>query len=213
MYLIYDTETTNLPNDKISLLDPNQARICQLACLLLDEKFNQISSFCTLIKPSGWNMSEGAFKAHGITVKSCEDFGIEINEAMDKWSNLTSQAQFHIAHNDKFDRKLLSIEQCIRRQFLRYIEFPLKNPICTMEATTPICKLPHKRWPNGKSYKWPKLEEAIWHFFKEKLEGAHDAMNDVKATARLFKYLVENGHILLNPTTIPKNITEEPLAR
>ena len=193
MFLIYDTETTNLPNDKISLLDPNQARICQLACLLLDEKFDEVKSFCTLVKPSGWIMSEGAQKAHGITTKSCEDFGIDINEAMDKWGAFTLEAQFHIAHNDKFDVKLLSIEQCIRRQFTRYIEFPLKNRVCTMEATTPICKLPAK-W-KGTKYKWPKLEEAYRHFFGEELVGAHDAMNDVKATARVFKHLVESGVI------------------
>ena len=39
--------------------------------------------------------------------------------------------------------------------------------------------------------KMPKLEEAIWHFFQEKLEGAHDALVDAKACGRLYFHLVK----------------------
>lgn len=190
MYLIFDTETTNLPNDKIPLDSPNQARICQLACLLLDAEFKEISSFCTLIKPSGWIMSPGAEKVHGITQKACEDFGIEIAEALAKYEALT--CEFRIAHNIKFDKRLLDIEYFLHKKC--WNSWDETRTICTMLNTTMICKLPNK-WRNG--YKWPKLSECYQYFFHEELKDAHDASADVRATARVFRHLVINKFITL----------------
>lgn len=36
----------------------------------------------------------------------------------------------------------------------------------------------------------PKLEECIRHFFDEALEGAHDALVDVRACARVHRHLI-----------------------
>jgi hypothetical protein len=59
-----------------------------------------------------------------------------------------------------------------------------------MNAKTSICKLEQK---NGKAgYKWPKLREAYFHCFGEELKDAHDALVDVRATARVLKWLGEN---------------------
>lgn len=38
-------------------------------------------------------------------------------------------------------------------------------------------------------YKWPKLTEAYWHAFQELLPDAHDAMADVRACLRLFRWI------------------------
>jgi DNA polymerase III epsilon subunit-like protein len=53
---------------------------------------------------------------------------------------------------------------------------------CTMKETTNICKLPG----NYGKFKWPKLTEAHQHFFGIPVEGAHDAMTDVRACKRIF---------------------------
>lgn len=204
MYLIFDTETTNLPNDKIPLDAPNQARICQLACLLLDKEFKEISSFCTLIKPTNWIMSPGAESVHKITQKACEDFGIPINEALTKFDGMISDSEFQIAHNIKFDRKLIDTEYILNKGAQNV--WDEEHAICTMLNTTMLCKIPNK-WRNG--FKWPKLIEVYQYLFNESISGAHDAMVDVRATARVFKYLVENHLIQLPIIAEQENTNQE----
>ena len=55
---------------------------------------------------------------------------------------------------------------------------------CTMLSSTGILKIKTKQ-----GYKWPKLEECIKFFFDEQLEGAHDALTDVRACIRVYKEL------------------------
>ena len=59
-----------------------------------------------------------------------------------------------------------------------------------MLSSMNIVKAKPKR--NGQ-WKWPKLEECVRHFFGETLVGAHDALTDVRATARVFYHLVDTG--------------------
>ncbi|AOW48412.1 3'-5' exonuclease family protein [Acetobacter ascendens] len=68
----------------------------------------------------------------------------------------------------------------------------LGEKFCTMDAAAPLVNLP----PTARMIaagidkpKAPKLEECIKHFFNEELKGAHDAMVDVRACARLFFHL------------------------
>jgi DNA polymerase-3 subunit epsilon len=57
-----------------------------------------------------------------------------------------------------------------------------------MQATTNICKLPSA---NGRAgYKWPKLTDAYMHFFGEELDGAHDALVDVRGCQRVHLHLL-----------------------
>jgi len=62
-----------------------------------------------------------------------------------------------------------------------------------MQLMTPICKLPSQR----QTFKWPKLQEAYNFCFKEDFKGAHDALSDVRATARVLRWLVDNRHVSL----------------
>jgi DNA polymerase III epsilon subunit-like protein len=50
-----------------------------------------------------------------------------------------------------------------------------------MHAATPVCKILHAKPRHDQDYKWPKLSEAYRYFFGRALEGAHDALVDVKA--------------------------------
>lgn len=65
--------------------------------------------------------------------------------------------------------------------------FPKKLP-CAMKLSTDICKLPN---PRG-GYKWPKVEEAHYHFFSdvgyiEKHRGADDAFYEADIVYRLYQ--------------------------
>lgn len=180
MYLIFDTETTGFPSKDLPANHPNQARIVQLAALLLDDKFEERGSIYCLIQPTNWVISQGAFQQHGITIEECKKYGVELNHAIYLFCQLLNNAEVLIAHNIKFDSQLLDIEfinaGIVSKDYSQF---------CTMEATTDICKIPSKRG----GYKWPKLSEAYKHLLGEELIGGHDALVDVRACAKIFKHL------------------------
>jgi len=60
---------------------------------------------------------------------------------------------------------------------------------CPMKLSTDICKIQH---PNGRGYKWPKVEEAHKHFFGEvgyieQHRGADDAFHEADIVIALYK--------------------------
>jgi len=60
-----------------------------------------------------------------------------------------------------------------------------------MQESTNLCKLPGPR-----GYKFPKLEELHKVLFGCNFEGAHDALDDIKATERCFWELVKRNIIV-----------------
>ena len=83
-----------------------------------------------------------------------------------------------VAHNMNFDEKIVGAE------FLRigmHNPIPEKRKICTMETSTNFCTL---SGPYG--YKWPKLAELHEKLFHTGFEEAHNAANDINATAKCF---------------------------
>lgn len=193
MYLIFDTETTGLPKYDLPPEDPTNARVVQLACALLDDKLEEVSTFATRIKPDGWTISAGAQGAHGLSDEDCKEYGMEIEKALQIFEHMLDNADYVVAHNFKFDAHLLLTEQMLLGKVPHKV---LANGagICTMLLTTDICKLKGKI--PGR-HKWPKLEEAHQHFFNEPMKNAHDALGDVRATMRIFKHLLRNNLITL----------------
>lgn len=191
MYLVFDTETTDLPQYKLAADHPLQARVIQLACLLLDKGFRPMGQFCTLIQPNCWHISEGAKAAHGIDEDTCARYGVPIEDAIAVFERLGATAQVIVAHNIKFDHFLLSSEFTRLAKTSQTLQRP---QVCTMLTTTPLCKLPGRYG----QYKWPKLSEAYEWAFKEELKDAHDALVDCKATARLLQALVQRCLIKLD---------------
>lgn len=201
MYLIYDTETTGFYNPKVEATSPQQARICSLAAVLLNEQLEEVEHMHTLIKPSGyWNMGSGAFAKHGISKERCEQEGENLLLVLANFFMLEEKAQHRMAYNIEFDDNMLGVEvsNACAPLMRKHVE-----PLCIMEACTPICRLPYKngRRNYGREFKWPKLEEAYNHFFNEPLTNAHDALADVRATARIFKHLVTEKLIDINNQT------------
>lgn len=188
MYLIFDTETTGFPSKGLHRSDPKQARIIQLGMLLLDKNFKELAAIKTLIRSEGaWRISSGAQQAHGISQQECDDYGTNIEPVIKLFHDFKSRAGKVVAHNIAFDKQLIDIESDIETDWTH------PKYVCTMQLMTPICKLPSQRT----TYKWPKLQEAYQYCFKEDFKGAHDAMADVRATARVLKWLVENRHVTL----------------
>ena len=188
MTLVFDTETTNLPQHNLPLDHPAQARICQFAFLVLDDKLEESLAFSALIKPNGWNMQPGAQSVHGISQYECEREGVCIKLVLQLFNSCENMCDLIVAHNYRFDGELLDTERTLHG----FIRASGAAQFCTMEVMTSICKLPSKI--ANKPYKWPKLIEAYKHCFNESFEGAHDALADVRATAKIYKWLVANNY-------------------
>lgn len=203
MYLFFDTETTGLPKDYHARIDDsdNWPRIIQLAWALYNEKEELIDSYCKLIKPDGWvikkekEMKDGTLQDNfwvqkGYSTEQNEIQGVPISEALLELIKQRKSHPFTIGHNLTFDRLI------VRSEIFRLgitAEFKAKK-ICTMIESTKFCQILNKK---GTGYKWPKLEELYKILFKEDLTGAHDALIDVKATAKCFFELKRLNQITL----------------
>lgn len=184
MYLFFDTETNGLPkswNAEVQNVD-NWPRIIQLAFILTDENFEVIDEFCELIQPDGWFIPDEKFWIdNGYSTAINESKGLPMEICLKRFFQCMDQSQYIVAHNIAFDYPITGAE-CIR--------YGLKSKtrpqrICTMKSTTEFCALPRN--------KFPKLEELHHKCFGTSFDGAHDALNDVRAMIRCFKYLKQNN--------------------
>lgn len=194
--LYYDTETTGLPNRNRAMDYPTQPYLTQVGFLLEGDDGEVMDSCDTLIKPYGdrWAISPQAMAITGITREKCEEGGVDVAGVMDHFVDCAFDADLLVCHNVAFDSLIMQMQAKRLAPDMQHTKaiFEGAPHVCTMLAAMPICKIPPKDGrKNG--YKWPKLEEAIMHFFGEKLDGAHDAMIDITATRRLFRHLANIG--------------------
>ncbi len=182
MYLFFDTETNGLPKSEI--VNGNKRtvypRVIQLAWLLLDDELDEIASFCELIYPDGWSIPTDKFWIdNGYSTEKNSLYGVPMRLALQMFANAIDKCHTMVAHNIAFDSPVLASE------FHRYgisATNKTSTKICTMKATTEYCAIPSNRG----GFKWPKLIELHEKLFGVGFDGAHDALEDVKATVRCF---------------------------
>lgn len=169
-FFFIDTETTGFPKKDAKVQD-GQARVCQVAMLLTDSIGNPLAKFCSLIKPDGWTISEGAQKVHGFTNEKCEKYGLNVKAVIALYVRMAQLSTMRIAHNAEFDKTMMDIELA----YSPYVDADAPY-FCTMKTNTHIT-----------GGKWPKLEEALQHFCQRSLgDTAHDALIDVEACKDIF---------------------------
>lgn len=195
--LFFDTETDGLPmNDAVSAeMDPkNWPHIVQLAWLETDDEGNILSSCSKIVRPEGFVIPEVATAVHGITQERALREGEPLKNVMRKFKQLLGRTYLNVAHNLWFDANVIAAE--FKRCHVNDDYFLYSAGYCTMEGTTDLCKLPFESdsYPDC-MYKWPKLTELHEFLFGHSFDGAHDALNDVEATARCFWELVKRGLI------------------
>lgn len=190
MNLFYDTETTGLINFKIPSDDPSQPHLVQLAALLMDDEGNEIQSLSVIIEPNGYEIPKEASDVHGISTEMARLVGIPLSVAAYPFFHMKAKASRIIAHNINFDNRIMRIVSKRIEGFVESENEPEK--FCTMMKAKNIVNLPptEKMVAAGMNFpKSPRLEECIKHFFNEELEGAHDALVDVRACARVYYHL------------------------
>lgn len=186
-YLVFDTETTGMVEWKTSDIDPRQPKLVQLGCLLFDEEHYEINALKTLVVPLA-KIDPKAFEAHGISFETAETFGVSNENALEVFCDFVDIADAVVCHNTAFDVKVMN--HAAYNAKIQTNIFAGKEIRCTKEATTKILQIPSTFKKGG--FKWPSLQECAQYFFKEDVIGAHDAMNDVRMTARVYQCLVEN---------------------
>lgn len=176
MYLILDTETSGfLP----------LGRIVQLGAQILDREFRVRAEANLLVQwTEPYEMHPKAQEAHGISRETAQTFGVPPAVVVEVLSQMAARAQTLVCHNLDFDKKI--IENLAQRISGPNPLAGLK-PYCTMRAMTPICDIPRA----GGGTKWPTLQESHRFVAGFDFDGAHDAMADVRACARVFQWLQE----------------------
>jgi len=187
MYLIFDCETTGLPRrwDAPASDLNNWPRVIQVAWLLCNSMDRPLESCAHLIQPEGFIIPSDVQRIHGITTERALAEGKKLVDVLAAYSAAVEKSEILVAHNIKFDEKVLSAEYL--RMNLK-LPFPNKKRFCTMESTTGVCRIPGSR-----GYKWPTLSQLYWTLFKDNFENAHDAEMDVAACAKCFFELKRQG--------------------
>jgi len=190
MYLIFDTETTGLPqnwNAPITAVH-NWPRMVQIAWILYDQTETELEASNYIIKPQGYVIPAAAQKVHGISTQQAINEGQELKKVLRTFLITLSKAQYLIAHNMAFDEKIVGAE--FIRENIPYAEFNNIKKICTKELSTNYCRL-----PGNYGYKWPSLTELHQKLFQSPFQEAHHADTDVRACARCFFELKKKGVI------------------
>ena len=186
MYLIFDTETTGLPqNWKAPLTDfDNWPRLVQLAWQVHDIEGKLIDVQNYIVKPEGFDIPYNAAKIHGISTDRAEKEGMPLVEVLEIFMQDLEKVKFVVGHNVSFDNNIVGCEFLRKNMFNLLQSMPA---IDTKDDATDYCQIPSSR---GAKFKWPKLIELHQKLFGESFAEAHNASADVEATARCFLELL-----------------------
>ena len=112
MYLIFDTETTGLPNNwKAPLTDfDNWPRLVQLAWQLHDIKGGLIEKNNLIIKPDNFDIPYNSTKVHGITNEIAQKKGLNIDDVLEQFIQTLEKTNILVGHNVEFDNNIVGCE-------------------------------------------------------------------------------------------------------
>lgn len=190
--LFFDTETTGLVRENRPATDPIQPMPVQIGVKFDAPNRREMVAMNYLIAlDAGVEMHPKALETHGISLETTRDYGLHLITGVEAFLDLVGHADICVAHNARFDVTVMRHAAFLyaNEVGIEYRDpFEGKRLFCTMLGALNIVKATPKR--NGE-WKWPKLEECVRFFWNESLEGAHDALTDVRACARVYYHLME----------------------
>lgn len=211
-FLFFDTETSDFIQSDLPASDPRQPHLLQYAGMLLDSDrdWAEIAAAHFIVKPDTkeFTVAPSAEKAHGISKSKAMEQGVPHIIAVLTHCNLRSLAQGSVAHNIVFDR--LVMDAAIHRTGRQSSLPKPKYEYCTKDLSENYVKLPPTprmiQAGRGKQFKSPTLTELHQHLFGEGFDGAHSALEDVRACARCFVELVKREVIKIRVDTIEETM-------
>lgn len=195
--LIFDTETTGLPEKYASIRDYEKwPYIIQLSYIIYDTSNNSLHTISdNYIKiDKSINISEESEKITGISREILNSKGINIKQALYDFNNALKISDIIVGHNVSFDKQIVMVE-CFRNKINNnFVRFHGKNIIRKPEYCT--CKKSSHLFNN----RYQKLENLYSNLFNEKPGGLHNSLIDTIVTFRCYYKLAHNKDIYItNP--------------
>lgn len=183
-YLVFDTETTGLPDWSKPADADGQPRLASWCMLFVDDDLEIEHRHYGLVKPDGWIMSLEAEAVNGLSNERLLSEGTPIRDALELFTGAIMDGRKLVAHNLSFDTKIMRGE--LRRA--KFSDDSCVDGICTMRELTRICQIPKNTGKGlGNGLKFPRLEEACRILLNKDLPGAHNALVDAKACLWLLR--------------------------
>lgn len=207
MILGYDTETTDLINDKAPPQHPSQPYLVQLAMILKEYDGTERARVALVIDPFQKGEAKElvtsgpyALAAHGITAEKAAECGVPLRVGVAVFTNLVRLATHRVAHNDDFDKVVMQaamhrvgVSPEIIGMFLGL------STICTKNSSIHVVNLPPTakmiKAGFGNKPKPPSVAECCKFFFDREPTKAHDALGDVSDCMDVYFELVRRGHL------------------
>lgn len=212
LVLIFDTETTGLPQTKI--INPDTLKqwpyIVQFSYIIYDTEKHVFASYKDNIIniPEHIIIPTASSNIHGITNEICADCGKKIDDVLDEFFSYLPHIDMLVGHNITFDINMIKVEllrliynvydkiytsksdSVIQKyKYYLYTMTNYKNIYCTLQESVDLCNI--KAIDKfGKSYtKFPKLIELHEKLFKTIPNNLHNSFNDILVTLRCFMKL------------------------
>lgn len=217
--LVFDTETTGLPQSKI--ISPDTLKmwphIVQFSYVIYDTDLKDITvSSDDIIKvDDNVIINAESINLHGITHDISQKKGKKLNKVLDVFCNYLKTTDVLIGHNVIFDIQMvkvellriiyaLSLEEHDNNNYNNnyknnlYSISNFTNTYCTMQNTIELCSI-KKTDKYGKEYnKYPKLSELHQTLFHTSPNHLHNSFNDILVTLRCFMKLKYEVDLLEN---------------
>jgi DNA polymerase-3 subunit epsilon len=184
--LMYDTETTGLPNWKTPSGGDDQPHMVQIGALLVNAETKEIiKELDVIIKPDGWVIPQETIDVHGITNEHAAEVGIPEKEAIQMLLDMHTSylGCERVAYNKTFDQRI------VRIGLKRFFDEPTQEKWAIKEDHHCAMRMAQK----AAGIKSLKLVDAYKHFTGEEMEGAHNAMADTKGCMTVYFACLEQA--------------------
>lgn len=182
----FDTETTGI----------NNPRLVELGAALIELTVDgprERAAMSLIVRPDGYEIPAEAERVHGISTATALLCGVPLIVAVSALTNLWATAECRVAHNLEYDDRVIGAALAALGR-----ASSLHRPpgVCTKEMAAPILNLPPTPRMIAAGYNKPKppsLAEAYRFFFDEDIPGAHGALADARAAARVYVEMLSRG--------------------
>tara|TARA_Y100000816_G_C26026598_1_gene537238 strand:- start:243 stop:902 length:660 start_codon:yes stop_codon:yes gene_type:complete len=203
--LVFDTETTGLPEKDASIYNFNQwPYIVQLSYIMYDISDNDIITRDYYIKlNSNIEITKESQEKHNLTHEFLQNKGHNIIPVMREFNQALKICHIVIGHNISFDKRMVFVE-CLRNKIdQNFTKFSHNGKItkpeyCTMKNTKDFCNIIRLTKTNKTFIKQPTLLELYNKLFPDSPDpnNLHNSMVDVLCTMRCYLKYVHNIDII-----------------
>lgn len=182
--IVFDTETTGLPDWKAPSGGETQPHIVQLAAHVVNVAERKIiQTMDVIIKPDGWEIPEEVAAIHGITTEYALEVGIPEKLALEMFLAMWD-GRTRVAHNTTFDNRIIRIATKRFSDEDTVAAWKDGEYECTARLSRPIVKL--------EKSKIPTLGEAYEHFTGNEFVDAHKAIADTNACLDVYYGILDS---------------------